>query len=63
MVAVTYGSARVGNASVSKAQPKRKGFFARLGAAMMQARLQQAYREIELHQHLLHDNWQNDIKR
>ena len=47
MVAVTYGTARIAAASLaSKAQPKGKGFFARLLDAMIEARMRQAYREI-----------------
>ena len=52
MVAVTYGSVRP---AAAKAQPKTN-FFSRFVAAMMEARLRQAYREIELHQHLI-DDW------
>ena len=61
MVAVTYGSARITTASAApaKIETARKGFFARFMQAMMDARLRQAYREIELHQHLLH-GWQQD---
>jgi hypothetical protein len=51
MVAVTYGSARVA-APAAKAQSKHKGFFARLMTAMMDARLRQAQRELEMHRHL-----------
>ena len=58
MVAVTYGAARIAAASLaSKAQPKGKGFFARLFDAMIEARMRQAYREIALHQHLV---WKSD---
>jgi hypothetical protein len=53
MVAVTYGAARIAAASLAaKAQPKGKGFFGRLFDAMVEARMQQAYREIALHQQL-----------
>ena len=52
MVAVTYGTARIAASPAEKAAPKGKGFFARLYDAMIEARLQQAYREIALHQHL-----------
>ena len=59
MVAVTYGAARIAAASLAKkAQPKGKGFFARLMDAMIEARMRQAYREIALHQHLM---WKSDI--
>jgi hypothetical protein len=52
MVAVTYGSARVAaRANTAKPQPKRIGFFARLMTAMMDARLRQAQRELEMHRH------------
>jgi len=54
MVAVTYGSVRP---AAAKAQPKTN-FFSRFVAAMMEARLRQAYREIELHQHLI-DDWKD----
>ena len=58
MVAVTYGAARIAAASfASKAEPKGKGFFARLFDAMVEARMQQAYREIALHRHLA---WTSD---
>lgn len=54
MVAVTYGTARIAAASPAvKAQPKGKGFFARLMDAMIEARMRQAYRELALHQHLV----------
>ncbi|MGI8525624.1 MAG: hypothetical protein ACR2K5_05500 [Pseudolabrys sp.] len=57
MVAVTYGVAR-NAARVRKTKTKTKtskqapGFFARLMVAMMDARLKQAHRELELHRHL-----------
>ena len=53
MVAVTYGSAPVTAASRAKVQPKGKGFFARFWDALIEARMQQAHREIAMHQHLL----------
>jgi hypothetical protein len=60
MVAVTYGAARIAAASLAaKAQPKGKGFFARFWDALIEARMQQAYREISLHQHLMR---KHDIK-
>jgi len=55
MVAVTYGS--VHPVAAAATQPKG-GFFSRLMAAMMEARLRQAYRELELHQHLI-DGWKD----
>jgi hypothetical protein len=59
MVAVTYGAARIAAASLApKAEPKGKGFFARLFDAMVEARMQQAYREIALHSHL--NAWARD---
>ena len=59
MVAVTYGAARIAATSLgSKAEPKSKGFFARLIDAMIEARMRQAYREIEMHKHLM---WKPDI--
>ena len=59
MVAVTYGSVRPATtAAATKAQPKTN-FFSRLIAAMMEARLRQAHREIELHQHLI-DGWKDE---
>ena len=51
MVAVTYGRTVASPAAV--AAPKSKGFFARLLAALIEARMQAAYREIRLHRHLL----------
>ncbi|HVV78655.1 MAG TPA: hypothetical protein VHD59_03440 [Pseudolabrys sp.] len=60
MVAVTYGTAPITTSSAVKAQPKDKGFFARLFDAMVEARMQQAYREISLHQHLA--NWAPDYQ-
>jgi|SwirhisoilCB2_FD_contig_31_34387813_length_287_multi_3_in_0_out_0_1 hypothetical protein len=63
MVAVTYGSARVVAVPAAKVgAPARKGFFSRLMAAMMEARLRQAYREIELHQQLI-DGWKDEPTR
>jgi hypothetical protein len=59
MVAVTYGTARIA-ASPVKTERKGKGFFARLFDAMIEARMQQAYREISLHQHLT--SWERDIE-
>jgi hypothetical protein len=61
MVAVTYGSVRPAHAAATKAQPKTN-FFSRLIAAMMEARLRQAYREIELHQHLI-DGWKDETTK
>ena len=63
MVAVTYGAARIAAASLASkernlAQPKGKGFFARLLDAMIEARMRQAYRELALHQHLM---WKPDV--
>ena len=60
MVAVTYGSVRpaADAAHATKAQPKAN-FFRRWMAAMMEARLRQAYREIELHRHLV-DGWNDE---
>jgi hypothetical protein len=61
MVAVTYGTARIAAASPAvKAQPKGKGFFARLLDAMVEARMQQANREIAMHQHLA--TWTRDVE-
>jgi hypothetical protein len=61
MVAVTYGAARIAAASLaSKAQPKGKGFFARLFDAMVEARMQQAYREIGMHRQLA--AWMRDVE-
>jgi hypothetical protein len=57
MVAVTYGSA---HGAAANARPAGKGFFARLMSAMMEARLRQAYREIELYQDLARD-WQRNL--
>jgi hypothetical protein len=63
MVAVTYGVARVGTAdTASKIAPKaataaqavpRKSWFARFFDAMVQARMQQAQREIRMHANFL----------
>ena len=58
MVAVTYGSVRPATTAATEARPKTS-FFARFFAAMMEARLRQAYREIELHQHLI-DGWKDE---
>lgn len=61
MVAVTYGTARTLTSSrATKAQPKGKGFFARLYEAMIEARMQQAYREIGLHRQL--SAWEGDVE-
>jgi hypothetical protein len=58
MVAVTYGAARIAAASLAaKAQPKGKGFFARFWDALIEARMQQARREIAMHRHLM---WKPD---
>jgi hypothetical protein len=63
MVAVTYGSARVvARAAAAKAQPKHRGFFARLVTAMMDARLRQAQRELEMHRHLVL-GWDTELAR
>ena len=51
MVAVTYGRDVASPAAV--AAPTRKGFFARLMQAVMDARMQAAERQIRLHRHLL----------
>jgi hypothetical protein len=68
MVAVTYGAARIAAASLASknrnknrnlAQPKGKGFFARLFDAMIEARMQQAYREIGMHRQLA--TWVRDV--
>jgi hypothetical protein len=61
MVAVTYNSARVvtvAPASAKTSTPAKKGFFARFMDALMEARLRQAEREIEMHRHLFH--WNHD---
>jgi hypothetical protein len=65
MVAVTYGAARIAAASLAPknrnlAQPKGKGFFARLFDAMVEARMQQAYREIGMHRQLA--GWMRDVE-
>lgn len=60
MVAVTYGAARIATSPAVKAQPKGKGFFARLFDAMVEARMQQAYREIALNAQL--NAWARDYK-
>ena len=67
MVAVTYGAARIAAASLAakernSAQPKGKGFFARLMDGMMEARMRQAYREIALHQHLVWKSEANPVE-
>jgi hypothetical protein len=52
MVAVTCGVARVPDAEAAapvKTAAPRKGFFARLMDAMIEARMQQARREIAMH--------------
>jgi hypothetical protein len=59
MVAVTYGVARVPTAEPAaksgraEAVVARKSWFARLMDAMIEARMQQARREIMRHAHLL----------
>jgi hypothetical protein len=58
MVAVTYGAARTAAGALkakTKTRTKKKApsFFSRLLTAMMDARLRQAYRELELHRHLI----------
>jgi len=61
MVAVTYGVARVTapkNAG-KRASGSRKNLVTRFVTAMMEARLRQAYREIELHRHLI-DGWKDE---
>ena len=58
MVAVTYGSVRPAGAAAANVQPGMN-FFSRVIAAMMEARLRQACREIELHQHLI-DGWKDE---
>jgi hypothetical protein len=51
MTAITVGSAA---ATVpAKVRAPRKGLFARLWAAFVEARMRQAQREINLHSHLL----------
>ena len=58
MTAITYGShapahgATAEKTSAKTVAPKR-GFFGRLWDAVVEARLQQAMREIHLHRHLL----------
>ncbi len=52
MVAVTYGVARVPDtetAAPEQTTAPRKGFFARMLDAMIEARMQQARREIAMH--------------
>ena len=58
MVAVTYGSVRPAKPAATKTQ-RKTNFLSRLMSAMMEARLRQAYREIELHQHLI-DVWKDE---
>ena len=59
MVAVTYGVARVPTAEPAAktgraaAAVPRKSWFARLIDALIEARMQQARREIRMHTHLL----------
>lgn len=54
MVAITYGVARAAaGAFKTKTNAKSKGVFARLMTAMMDARLKQAQRELEMHRHLI----------
>jgi hypothetical protein len=59
MVAVTYGVARVATAAPAakaeraQAAAPRKSWFARFMDAMIEARMQQARREIRMHAHLL----------
>jgi hypothetical protein len=56
MVAVTYGAARVPAKAAGKTADKatpHKNWFARFMDALIEARMQQARREIERHIHLL----------
>jgi hypothetical protein len=50
MVAVTYGDARI---AAGESTAPRQSFFARLLKAMIEARTQQARREIRMHTQLL----------
>jgi len=58
MVAVTYGVARAaaGAVKTKKKTAKTPGLFVRLMTAMMDARLKQAQRELELHRHLMRND-------
>jgi hypothetical protein len=54
MAAITYGShAPATTASAETKSAPKVGFFARLWAAMMEARMKQAMSELRLHSHLL----------
>jgi hypothetical protein len=56
MVAVTYGAARVATAETgdrAQTAAPRKRWFARLMAALIEARMAQARREIRMHTHLM----------
>ena len=56
MVAVTYGDARLAPAAPparAKAAVPQKGWFARIMDALVEARMEQARREIRMHTQLL----------
>jgi hypothetical protein len=54
MVAVTYGTARITTPAVTEgANKSKKGFFARLLAAVEQSQLQRAERDLARYYHLL----------
>jgi hypothetical protein len=53
MVAVTYATASVAAPSVEGASKSKKGFFARLLAAIEQSQLQRAERDLARYYHLL----------
>jgi|EndMetStandDraft_4_1072995.scaffolds.fasta_scaffold500464_2 hypothetical protein len=54
MTAITVGSAAAVSAKIpATVRAPKKGLFARLWAAFVEARMRQAQREINLHSHLL----------
>ena len=54
MAAITYGThGATAEKKISKTSAKTPGFWSRLSAAFVEARMRQAEREIRLHRHLL----------
>jgi hypothetical protein len=54
MAAITYGTHGATAAKkISETSAKKPGFWSRLSAAFIEARMRQAEREIRMHRHLL----------
>ena len=54
MAAITYGShGATAEKKISKTAAKKRGLFARIWDAVIEARMRQAMNEIRLHSHLL----------